>query len=590
MKSSLSQLLRSFFRRKPVTTKRSARPRLDVESLERRDMPAAISLAGSTIYIDGSAGNDVISIVRNQHGDNSPFNDTYDCSVTHNGITETKSFAVYMSTVNGPVQYIDNININGMGGSDTINDLTDLDFSVWQNKYDGGASDQAMMTFHKSTGEFYMKGTNAADTASFSYQLVGIKGTLTHGNQTLMVNKLGSSNGSPLITKLEFEGWDGDDNFENKTAIPVWAFGGKGKDTLKGGSGDDVLSGDGEHVNGAQSTDSGSDDTLIGGDGNDVLIGCGGNDMLFGGNGNDQLYGGNGNDLLDGMDGDDYLQGDNGNDQLFGGAGNDTMLGNAGNDMLWGGAGNDNLNGDGAVGEVGNDYLYGEAGDDTLSDPQGTNHLYGGDGNDQIFVSHETKFNKNTDINFVDGGAGNDYILSYGGTSYLHGGAGNDTLLGAQTGIAPGHDELYGDDGDDELLGGKWDTYMDGGKGTDLLIGGDGNDTLVGGDGNDVLIGGKGADNLDGGNGNDILIGGGCSNGCDGQADTLVGGAGNDIFYLEPGGKGLNGNKDWVTDFAPGDQQLFVINWGQFLTDNNFQKQPRKFRLQLSVRRAPCEC
>ncbi len=57
----------------------------------------------------------------------------------------------------------------------------------------------------------------------------------------------------------------------------------------------------------------GGDDTLNGGDGNDILYGQGGDDTLNGGAGNDILIGGYGNDILTGGDGDDLF--------VFGGEG-----------------------------------------------------------------------------------------------------------------------------------------------------------------------------------------------------------------------------------------------------------------------------
>ena len=62
----------------------------------------------------------------------------------------------------------------------------------------------------------------------------------------------------------------------------------------------------------------------------------GGSDTLKGGAGNDILYGQGGNDTLEGGDGNDILYGGVGNDSLQGGKGNDTLIGGAGDDIfLW---------------------------------------------------------------------------------------------------------------------------------------------------------------------------------------------------------------------------------------------------------------
>src|SRR6266511_1437840 len=73
---------------------------------------------------------------------------------------------------------------------------------------------------------------------------------------------------------------------------------------------------------------------LFGGAGNDTLTGGSGGDMLFGQGGNDSLFGGAENDVLTGGTGDD---------QVFGEAGNDRMIWNPGDgtDLFEGGAGED---------------------------------------------------------------------------------------------------------------------------------------------------------------------------------------------------------------------------------------------------------
>ena len=71
-----------------------------------------------------------------------------------------------------------------------------------------------------------------------------------------------------------------------------------------------------------------SDDTIIGGDGNEYLYGKGGNDTLIGNKGDDIISGGDGNDILIGGEGNDELQGGSGNDTyVFGrGDGNDKII------------------------------------------------------------------------------------------------------------------------------------------------------------------------------------------------------------------------------------------------------------------------
>jgi hypothetical protein len=82
-----------------------------------------------------------------------------------------------------------------------------------------------------------------------------------------------------------------------------------GIETLQGGSGDDVLTGDGRP------------NELWGGPGKDILRGLGGGDDLDGDGGSDRLYGGAGNDALSG---DSYTSG-LGRDLLEGGRGDDFL-------------------------------------------------------------------------------------------------------------------------------------------------------------------------------------------------------------------------------------------------------------------------
>ncbi|MEA5500756.1 S8 family serine peptidase [Limnoraphis robusta] len=77
-----------------------------------------------------------------------------------------------------------------------------------------------------------------------------------------------------------------------------------------------------------------------------------GNDNLFGSDFNETLLGGEGEDILSGNGGNDQLSGDPGNDTLIGGLGDDFIVGQEGNDSLEGG--------------VGIDFLLGGLGEDSL--------------------------------------------------------------------------------------------------------------------------------------------------------------------------------------------------------------------------------
>ena len=70
-------------------------------------------------------------------------------------------------------------------------------------------------------------------------------------------------------------------------------------------------------------------------DGNDTLDGGDGNDVVMGDIDNDVLDGGNGHDILDGGIGNDTLRGGASDDSLDGWTGVDTMIGGTGNDNYW---------------------------------------------------------------------------------------------------------------------------------------------------------------------------------------------------------------------------------------------------------------
>ncbi|HAA62417.1 MAG TPA: hypothetical protein DCE39_15960 [Planctomycetaceae bacterium] len=326
------------------------------------------------------------------------------------------------------------------------------------------------------------------------------------------------------VDSIRFLGRSGDDHFDNRTAIPVSAFGGLGNDELIGGSGDDDLYGGpgNDVIEGAQ-----GDDEVHGGDGQDVLSGNGGDDILLGGDGNDSMSGGNGSDSLLGEDGRDEIDGDGGMDFVAGGDGRDVLNGGSHQDTLDGGSDRDIL-----YGGTGNDVLYGNSGNDSIEGGRGEDSLYGEDG-----------------VDVLEGGAGQDVIRGGADADYLYGGYGHDQLYGDA-----GDDVVYGEDGDDRLEGGSGDDSLDGDggndrlfgdsgadllkgdSGDDMLSGGSGKDRLYGHSGADVLYGGTNDDKLDGGSGNDVLHGGQ-------DDDSLWGGTGDDNLYGEKGRDVLRGQK-----------------------------------------------
>jgi Ca2+-binding RTX toxin-like protein len=112
----------------------------------------------------------------------------------------------------------------------------------------------------------------------------------------------------------------------------------------------------GDHFSGTSNTNA-----FFGWGGNDYIFGHGGADLLVGGDGDDHIWGGDGNDVISGNDGNDTLRGEDGNDTIRGNTGNDTIYGGAGNDSLYGDEDHDTIHGD-----AGNDLLVGGHGSDVL--------------------------------------------------------------------------------------------------------------------------------------------------------------------------------------------------------------------------------
>ncbi len=203
-------------------------------------------------------------------------------------------------------------------------------------------------------------------------------------------------------------------------------YGGDGNDTLCGGGGNDTIDGGGGVKDTASYADATSGVTVdlnitsaqdTGGAGIDTilnienLIGGSGDDVLTGNGLANTLLGGGGNDVLSGMDGNDTIDGGDGNDTIDGGAGNDKLIGGNGTDTLSYASDTAGVTIDLSKGSQKN----ASAGNDKTS---GFENLTGGSGNDTLVGSKTA--------NVIVGGNGNDVIDGSGGIDTLTGGAGND--------------------------------------------------------------------------------------------------------------------------------------------------------------------
>ena len=303
------------------------------------------------------------------------------------------------------------------------------------------------------------------------------------------------------VTSIGMSLLDGNDTVVIQAPVPAEVAGYSGDDTITGGDGDDLFFG----MDGA--------DTIRGGVGNDRMIELDdrGN-LLDGGPGSDAINGGVGPDTVLGGPGDDVA--------LFGGEGNDVIDGGAGNDVVDGGDGPSDF-------QLDSDRLIGGPGVDRISYLRRSDPLrvsLGDGANDGAPTEGDDAAG---DIEQLRSGTGGDKLTGGPAADVIDGGPGADVIDGG-----PGDDRLDGggDDGAaDTLRGAAGGDTLEGRAGDDLLAGGDGADTLDGADGGDALNGGGGPDRLAGGAGDDDLDGGG-------GGDELSGGEGTDtVRYPDRG-------------------------------------------------------
>ncbi len=179
-----------------------------------------------------------------------------------------------------------------------------------------------------------------------------------------------------------------------------------------GTAGEDQLDGSGETAN--QLIDAGaSDDTALGGTGNDTMFGRKGADGELSGS-NLEFDGGDGNDSIDVGPGNDHeADGDEGNDTIQGGDGNDgdrnadgscdfgdSLRGEGGKNIVGGGAGNDCIDADTSSGSGGDEeQIFGGTGNDFIVADDGVKDTIScGDGSDIVFHDSEDVVNANCEV------------------------------------------------------------------------------------------------------------------------------------------------------------------------------------------------
>lgn len=210
-----------------------------------------------------------------------------------------------------------------------------------------------------------------------------------------------------------------------------------------------------------------NDDTLTGGDGNDLLDGRKGADTMTGGLGNDSYYVDN--------NGDQTIETANaGKDTVFSSI-THTLAANVEKLVL---LGTDAIDG---IGNGLSNTITGNEAANTLNGKSGADILLGGLGNDLYIVDH----GRDNVIEFS--GQGKDTVRSTVSFT-LPANVENLQLLGTRSIKGIGNNQA------NDLVGNKGANQLLGNAGNDSLNGGAGKDVLIGGTGKDTMTGGKGAD------------------------------------------------------------------------------------------------
>jgi Ca2+-binding RTX toxin-like protein len=383
----------------------------------------------------------------------------------------------------------DSIFGNAPGSGVTADGLNVLLGGAGDDIINGGAGDDLIVG---GAGADYMEGNEGVDTVSYADSSEGVRiaiggagsggdaqGDTLSSIEIVIGSAFADTIYAPGPQTTQIDGGDGNDRlYSTGSAI-----------TLRGGAGDDTLSGliGGTNTQGA---------VLDGGDGNDLLISGSAADDIRGGAGIDTVSYDNTSvgvtvDLSTGTGSGGAAQGDTFTsiENVFGTGSNDVLIGNdeaniLGGDTLTSGAGNDRLSGRG-----GNDVLLGHYGDDILDGGTGDDVLNGGVNNDTL-----------------DGGEGLDTAVFAGPRS-----AYTITTVNGVTTVSSGP-QL---EGTDTLVNVEWLRFSDqvvavnpinGTAAADRLSGGAGSDVIYGFAGNDLLTGGAGSDFLDGGDGVDTAV------------------------------------------------------------------------------------
>lgn len=443
-----------------------------------------------------------------------------------------------------------------------------------------------------------------------------------------------NATGTPQHIFSTFEGSGGADNLDGNADADI-VVGGTGGDSINlNGTNDsagDILLGDNGEIilasDGITATEisttaptQGGKDTIKGGLGNDIILGGSGSGESSAQGGGDDLAGNGGADIILGDGGriqrnaSGVVQRVETKDAAQGGG--DTIKGDAAADIILGGTGDDEIEGgsdnadDILLGDNGSiDFTNGAATTIETSDPTqgGKDQITGGLGNDIILGgsgSGENTVQTGGDILF--GNEGKDIILGDGGR-VLRDISGTVQRIETKDAANGGGDTIEGNDDVDIILGGTGDDDIQGGddNADDILLGDNGfvvlnhgiateiatsdpteggKDCITGGAGNDIILGGSGSgessvqgggDDISGNDGADIILGDGgrvlrdvfgtlqqieTQDPEQGGGDMIRGNEAPDMILGGTGDDDIEGGDDEADDILLGDNGKLVFN------------------------------
>src|SRR5688572_14891255 len=234
-----------------------------LEALENRLLLASAALSAGTLTIGSGSLNDTITVVIN--GAN------YNIDVNENGVlTEYNGFTVASVLA---------FNVQPGSGNDTVN-MAAVNVPVvcfGGNGHDTITGGNSNDTLQGGNGDDSISGDDGADRLDGGLN----SDTLNGGNGNDTADYSGRT--AAITADLDGVEDDGEAGESDRIAVDV--------ESIMGGSGNDLLTGDGDG------------NYLSGGSGNDTLAGGFGNDILHGGAGVDGLYGNDGADAIFALDG-----------------------------------------------------------------------------------------------------------------------------------------------------------------------------------------------------------------------------------------------------------------------------------------------